>query len=150
VGDYKRFFILVAVLVIAHFSIHYYANREEGGEENGVLRYYSSIVSDFHLSSDYYMVDDSPHIELYPTEFTQEILKRWKWVAEAFPEMDYPEETIEQNDWLMAYEQFIEDVNDIGEVDGEERGFRSGTIQSYILADEEIPGLKDFINKSNN
>jgi hypothetical protein len=134
VGDYKRFFILVAVLVIAHFSIHYYANREEDGEENGVLRYYSSIVSDFHLSSDYYIVDESPHKELYPTEFTQEILERWKWVAEAFPEMDYPEEAIEQNDWLVAYAQLTEGLNDIAE-----RGDQQESIRSYIFFDTERP-----------
>ncbi|MCR6098138.1 hypothetical protein HXA31_18010 [Salipaludibacillus agaradhaerens] len=133
-GDYKRFIILVAVLVIAHFSIHYYADREEDGEENGVLRYYSSIVSDFHLSSDYYMVDDSPHIELYPTEFTQEILERWKWVSEDFSEINYPAEAIEQNDWLVAYAQLTEGLNDIAE-----KGYQQESIRSYIFFDTERP-----------
>ncbi|MCR6109087.1 hypothetical protein HXA35_01865 [Bacillus sp. A301a_S52] len=135
-GDYKRFIILVAVLVIAHFSIHYYADREENGESEGKdsLLIYSIVISRFQLSSDYHMEDDALHIELYPTEYTQEILERWKWVSEDFSEINYPAEAIEQNDWLVAYAQLTEGLNDIAE-----RGDQQESIRSYIFFDTERP-----------
>ncbi|MCR6109065.1 hypothetical protein HXA35_01755 [Bacillus sp. A301a_S52] len=149
-GDYKRFIILVAVLVIAHFSIHYYADREENGESEGKdsLLIYSIVISRFQLSSDYHMEDDALHIELYPTEYTQEILERWKWISEVFPEMTFPEEAIEQNDWLVVSREFTNGTDELGEIYGQDVGLSKNMVWSYILWNEESSKLQEYINQT--
>ncbi|SPU21311.1 Uncharacterised protein [Niallia circulans] len=49
----------------------------------------------------------NPHdIELTPTDLTYELLQRWEAISEVIPTIDYPEEAIEQEDWLNVYNTF--------------------------------------------
>jgi hypothetical protein len=150
VGDYKRFFILVGILVIGYFSINFYADREENGEGEGKdsLLIYSIVLSRFELSSDYHMEDDALHIELYPTEYTQEILERWQWISEVFPEMTYPEEAIEQNDWLAVSREFTNGTDELEKVYREDVGLSKNMVWSYILWNEESSKLQEYINQT--
>lgn len=54
-------------------------------------------------TSEYDQTGDPNDIELMPTDLTYELLQRWELIAEVIPTIDYPEEAIEEGDWLKVY-----------------------------------------------
>jgi hypothetical protein len=145
-GNYRRFFVLIALIITAYFSFNLYLGKQADEEaENVLLREYRFAINDFELASEYYIEDGVVEIELSPTAYTEETLERWYIIAQLLPEMVYPEEAIKQNEWLMVRHQLIDGLTDV-EKRSEKIGIPSEeNIRAYIVLGEESPDILEFI-----
>ncbi|PAD90055.1 hypothetical protein, partial [Shouchella clausii] len=96
---------------------------QEKEAANRVLRNeYGYAAGSLHLDVDTSKYDQTgdPHdIELMPTDLTYNLLQRWEAIAEVISTIDYPEEAIEQEDWLNVYHTFAKNRFDMEEASEE-------------------------------
>ncbi|QQK77588.1 hypothetical protein HUG15_19710 [Salicibibacter cibarius] len=65
-------------------------------------------------------------IEIYPTSFTYDILDRWEEVHDINPDIPYPEEHIDSEDWLEIDDFYVRNLANFRDIDDELSNYISG------------------------
>ncbi|MFP7332870.1 hypothetical protein SFC23_05825 [Shouchella clausii] len=106
----KRMFVIAVVLVLCvgiAFYFWYKDQQEKEANANyALLEEYNYAGGTLHMEADtseYDQTGDPNDIELMPTDLTYELLQRWEAIAELIPTIDYPEDAVEEGDWLKVY-----------------------------------------------
>jgi hypothetical protein len=81
-------------------NIYEYQNKVYEGKNEIKLELNSMLGTEFYLDIRY-PSKDADELIYYPTERTEELLARWELVAELFPEIDYPESAVSEEEWGM-------------------------------------------------
>ncbi|MDP5264610.1 hypothetical protein [Shouchella clausii] len=135
--------IAIAVVLALCVGIAFYfwnKDQQEKAEANRALHNtYSYTAGGLHLdvdTSEYVRTGDAHDIELTPTDLTYELLQRWEAIAEVISTIDYPEEAIEQEDWLDVYNTFAKNRFDMEEASEEiTKGEEYGSANSMVIND---------------
>ncbi|MFP7332873.1 hypothetical protein SFC23_05840 [Shouchella clausii] len=111
----RKWMILLAIAIVLAIIVgiafyFWHKDQQEKEEANRILHNkYSYTAGTLHLdvnTSEYDRTSDPHDIELTPTDLTYDLLQRWEAISEVIPTIDYPEEAIEQEDWLNVYNTF--------------------------------------------
>jgi hypothetical protein len=150
-GDYKRFFILVAVLIIGHFSIHYYADRDvsEVKETNKerTFKDYQLIANVLHMEVQISVRQNNTeegtlNAFLVPTLATLDLVDRWEEVYRLNNDIPYPTEAIEQNDWMAISNFFFANQVTINDIHPDLTDYIYAGSKSVNLSMEELAGVE--------
>ncbi|MDO7269187.1 hypothetical protein [Shouchella clausii] len=137
------FVITIAVVLVLCLGMVYYfwhKDQQEKEEANRVLfGKYVNTAGNLHLemdSSKYNRTGDPHDIELTPTNLTYDLLQRWEAMAEAIPTIEYPEEDVEQENWLEVFNTLVNNRPGM-EVTSEEitKGTGEGSVNSMAIND---------------
>ncbi|MFP7332871.1 hypothetical protein SFC23_05830 [Shouchella clausii] len=140
----KRIIVIaIAVVLVLCIGIAFYGwnkDQQEKAEANRALHNtYSYTAGGLHLdvdTSEYDRTGDPHDIELTPTDLTYDLLQRWEAIAEVISTIDYPEEAIEQEDWLNVYNTFAKNRFDMEEESEEiTKGEEYGSANSMVIND---------------
>ncbi|MDO7269189.1 hypothetical protein [Shouchella clausii] len=136
--------IAIAVVLILCVGIAFYfwhKDQQEQEEGNQILfGKYVNTAGNLHLkmdTSEYDRTGDPNDINLMPTDLTQNLLQRWEAIAEAIPTINYPEEVVEQEDWLKIFNNLVDNRPDM-EVASKEITKDEGEAANAMALDEYI------------
>ncbi|MCR6109083.1 hypothetical protein HXA35_01845 [Bacillus sp. A301a_S52] len=134
------FLILIAVIPLITWTVNI---KNEKADEREKYLHYHYVVDAYQLNYFYDGAQDIDQIVFSPTTDTEEILNRWRNLADFSSLIDYPEEAIEQNDWLAVEEDFLDNFEHFKDVSidmyDEAKGISSNRaideffIKNYIL-----------------
>ncbi|SDZ68718.1 hypothetical protein SAMN05421736_1387 [Evansella caseinilytica] len=102
----KRLLPIIAIIVAVLLLLFYDYKALQKSEEQASLFDIQKVIELFQLDAIYYSVDSPFDMELSRSESTDAILARWKAVSEVFPQVSYPKEAIDQEDWFQMEESF--------------------------------------------
>ncbi|PAD11504.1 hypothetical protein [Shouchella clausii] len=145
----KRMIVIaIAVVLILCVGIAFYfwhKDQKEKQEANRILHNkYSYTAGTLHLdvdTSEYDRTSDPHDIELTPTDLTYDLLQRWEALSEVIPTIDYPEEAVEQEDWLNVYNAFASNRFDAEDASEEiTKGEEGETADSMVINDYLLYG----------
>ncbi|SDZ68708.1 hypothetical protein SAMN05421736_1385 [Evansella caseinilytica] len=106
IGWKKRLLQIIAIIAVVLLLLFYDFKALQKEEEQVKLGAIQNVIELFQLDAIYYSVDSPFDIDLSPSESTKAILARWKAVSEVFPQVSYPKEAIDQEDWVQMEESF--------------------------------------------
>jgi hypothetical protein len=114
---WKRVILIIVALGIATIFLLFNYNNDQKATDEKVLKDHSIVARTFMLGVFYDSIEDPVDIMLYPSDETQPIMGRWKIISELLPEFEYPEEFIQNNNWIEVhnvlianYEQYSESI----------------------------------------
>ncbi|WP_017473144.1 hypothetical protein [Amphibacillus jilinensis] len=98
-----------------------------------------------HMDSVYHSEQSPVDVELIATDRTLAMLERWEAVAAAYPTLEYPEDEIDQGDWLDVVRIFQNQSSELRAIeeemfaDVEEEGIllRGFVLKNYINNDTD-------------
>ncbi|MBM7542742.1 hypothetical protein [Amphibacillus cookii] len=102
---------------------------------------YRSAEMLLHMDSVYHREQSPVDVELIATDQTLAMLERWEAVATAYPTIAYPEDEIDQGDWLAVVQIF---QNQSAELRAIEEEMFAGVEEEGILLRGFV--LKNYIN----
>ncbi|WP_143709674.1 hypothetical protein [Salipaludibacillus agaradhaerens] len=92
--------LIPTIMVISAFLIIYHTAIQDMVENEELLEYWE-VASQNSLGI-YFTSTDPIEVAFYPTPTTELIMERWEIIANIYEEVIYPEEAINNNDWLKA------------------------------------------------
>lgn len=119
-------------------------------EGNALYMEYEGAADLLHMKLDeskYEQTNNPDDLLLVPTEFTYDLLKRWKAFSDIFPEIKYPLNSIKSENWIEVRKVFANNwiqmenaSREIGEkmADEYDEPVSTDVIQSYISHNEII------------
>ncbi|QQK77592.1 hypothetical protein HUG15_19730 [Salicibibacter cibarius] len=136
---------LISALIIGAITLIWINQQEEQeAETQAVLNeyVYTSNLLNLEMEADQYK--DSGHLEdiiLIPTEETEEMLERWQAISKVVSDIEFPEESIEQEEWINVKNAFVnnrpamEDAsNKLGEIADYDESVDWQSIHNYIYS----------------
>ncbi|KKI86907.1 hypothetical protein CAY60_004720 [Shouchella clausii] len=113
----------LAVISVGTLLVWYWSHQEQEKaqlkNEERELGKYVRAADTLFMEIDYRGYEQSGNVEdikLTPTRETEHTMERWKAVSEAFPSIKFPEEEVEEEDWVEVYQKLIESEGEMGEV----------------------------------
>lgn len=99
--------LLIGIALFVWLFNKHEQEKEQIKEEEALYLEYKGTADRLRMNLDksvYQQTDNLEDLILVPTEFTYKLFERWKSISEIFPEIDYPERTIQQENWLAVHE----------------------------------------------
>lgn len=98
--------IVLIGIVVAAVLFNKHVQENEAIKENEELhRQYKQASSHMYMELDesvYEQTGNPEDLVLSPTEMTFDLFNRWKFISENYQEINYPEELINQGDWVQV------------------------------------------------
>ncbi|MCR6105012.1 hypothetical protein HXA34_01770 [Salipaludibacillus agaradhaerens] len=136
--------ILIAIImVISAFSIIHHTASQDVVENEELLEYWD--VASTNSLGTYFTSTDPIEVAFYPTVFTENAVGRWRIIADIYEEVTYPEEAINNNDWLEA-DAILQECFDNMRMAGKDDD--TGVIIAFIYSGGVTGNLQQKFNRA--
>lgn len=98
--------LIILLLIAVGVSGWVFKNHEEEKEKEALYKEYKGIAYELHLEldeSEYEQTNNPEDLILTATPLTANLLKRWQFISGSFSEVEYPDEAIDEEDWIEVH-----------------------------------------------
>ncbi|WP_017471047.1 hypothetical protein [Amphibacillus jilinensis] len=140
---FKALIILALVISLSFISFIYIKALIHEQKNEQVLSEYQSLVNKYKLDIMYNRLNDPIDVDLRSTQYTYDLLSRWKAISIYAPEFIYPHQEIKENNWFKVDEvlennsehmqAIVDQMYEESTIPPDEARASSGAISHYIL-----------------
>jgi hypothetical protein len=135
--------LISTIMVISAFLIIHHTASQDVVENEELLEYWG--VANTNSLGTYFTSTDPIEVAFFPTEFTEMAMERWEIIADIYEEVTYPEEAINNNDWLEA-DAILQDALDDMRMAGKDDD--TGVIIAFIYSGGVTGNLRQKFNRA--